>query len=141
MTKYEELQAEHQKLLDQKEASSDAKAMLAAVQAHIERVKTEAAHVNDPRDRSQLRANLRFWASYVFDRTGAYPDTSLRPALEAAPPPPSTSAPEPWVAMLRKPVFWVVALSVLVVGVFATPAGRALVWESIHRGYRRSIWT
>ncbi|HNT25559.1 MAG TPA: hypothetical protein PKM21_14395 [Anaerolineales bacterium] len=119
MSMYETLQAEHQTLLEQQEASGDSKAMLAAVQAHIERVKTEAAQVGDPRDRSQLRANLRYWASFVFDQTGEYPDTTLRPALEAAPATPPKPSTQPWTAVLRKPAFWLAALGAL--------AGLALV--------------
>lgn len=113
MSMYETLQTEHQKLLDQQDASGDAKAMLAAVRAHIERVKTEAAQVGDPRDRSQLRANLRYWASYVFDQTGEYPDTTLRPALETSTPTPRPPAGQPWTALLRKPAFWAAAVGSL----------------------------
>lgn len=80
MSKYENLQAEHQRLLQRKDAESSSPAFLQAVQDYIQYVKMEAAWVESPRDRSQLRANLRFWASYVFDNTGTYPDTTLLPA-------------------------------------------------------------
>ena len=79
MTKFEELQAEHQRLLNQVEAKGNPAELLSAVDAYLERVRVDAQFVPAPRDRDQLRANLRFWASYVFDKTGTYPDTTLRP--------------------------------------------------------------
>jgi len=79
MTKYDELQARHQQLLEQQETSSDPKPLLDAVRAYIKTVQTEAEHIAAPRDRDQLRANLRYWASFVYDQTGTYPNTKLRP--------------------------------------------------------------
>ena len=79
MNKYEELQADHQQLLKQREESSDPSAMLRQAQAYIEQVKVGAQEVGAMRDRSQLRANLRFWAAFVYEQTKTYPDTTLRP--------------------------------------------------------------
>src|SRR5512146_1555909 len=104
MSKYDELQAGHQRLLELREQAGDPAALLQAAQAYIEQVKTGAQDVPDLRDRSQLRANLRFWAAFVFEQTKNYPDTTLLPynrppapqtgpagaaaaAAQAAPPP------------------------------------------------------
>ncbi len=80
MSEYENLQAEHQSLLERKDTEANTPAFLQAVQDYIQYVKTSSAWVDDARDRSQLRANLRYWASYVFENTGTYPDTTLFPA-------------------------------------------------------------
>lgn len=55
-------------------------ALVHEARAYIERGKAESEWVSDARDRSQLRANLRFWASFLLTCTGVYPDTTLRPA-------------------------------------------------------------
>lgn len=75
MTPFDELQREHEQLLD--------KAEVADVVAYIDRARAQAAQVGDPRERDQLRANLRYWASYVYDRNGTYPTTTLLPAAVA----------------------------------------------------------
>lgn len=92
MTTFQDLQAEHEALLNRQEAPADPEQFWADVQHYIDRVCVEAAHISAPRERDQLRAILRFWASYVFDQTGTYPDTTLRPAMSketsASPPSP-----------------------------------------------------
>jgi hypothetical protein len=97
MTKFEELQQVHQQLLDRMDEVSDKAEFAREVQGYIARVCDEAVDVPAPRDRDQLRANLRFWASYVYDVTGTYPNTTMRPAYpSAATPVESTSfAPPP----------------------------------------------
>lgn len=80
MTKYDELQAAHQRLLQRLEAKEATATLLNDVQAYIERARADAELISSSRDRSQVRANLRFWAAYVFDQTKTYPDTTLRPA-------------------------------------------------------------
>ena len=80
MTTFQDLQAEHEALLKRHAASENTDQFWADVQHFIEQVRIAAEDIGAPRERDQLRAILRFWASYVYDRTGAYPDTSLRPA-------------------------------------------------------------
>jgi hypothetical protein len=91
------LQAEHERLLGRlddvggvpcagpnlppiEKLPSNTQALIHEARAYIDRAKTESEWISDGRDRSQLRANLRFWASYLVNCTGAYPDTTLRPA-------------------------------------------------------------
>lgn len=81
--KYETLQTAHQSLLQRQESGEAAQTLLNDVRAFIEQAKADAEFIASPRDRSQLRANLRFWAAYVFDQTKTYPDTTLRPARQA----------------------------------------------------------
>jgi hypothetical protein len=87
MKKFDELQNEHQRLLNDVNTLGDATRSLQAIKDYIDKVCTEAEQVSSPRDRDQLRANLRFWASYVYDRTGIYPDTTLRPVASMSPSP------------------------------------------------------
>jgi len=86
MTKFDELKAEHQRLLAEHDAGGDDAALLVSAQGYIERIRVEADQVPDPRDRDQLRSYLRFWGAYVYDRTGTYPESSLRPALQVEAP-------------------------------------------------------
>jgi len=81
MTKYEDLQAQHQALLNQRQTDRDIPALVEAVKAYVKRVRDESEVVPSPRDRDQLRANLRFWSTFLYDHTGVYPDTTLRPPL------------------------------------------------------------
>jgi hypothetical protein len=85
MTTFQDLQSEHEALLNRHEAPADPAQFWADVQRFIDRVRVDAEHISAPRERDQLRAILRFWASYVYDKTGSYPDTTLRPAMSEAP--------------------------------------------------------
>src|SRR5512133_1483135 len=96
-TRFEELQNEHQMLLERVQheaalpgttvgtptgkASAD---LLAAVRAYIETAKAGARQVSGMRDRNQLRAILRYWGSWVYEQTGVFPDTTLQPPEMAA---------------------------------------------------------
>ena len=51
MNKFEELQRDHETLLNRLEDEAGAEAQLEAIQAYIDRVKTEAAEVSAPRQR------------------------------------------------------------------------------------------
>jgi len=98
-TPYEELQAEHQRLLGLRDAGTEPAELIEPVQQYIEQIKVLAEEIPAPRDRDQLRAILRFWANWVFERSGVYPDMTLRPALEMSVGPqmaePPTSGAEP----------------------------------------------
>lgn len=84
MTTFEELQAAHERLLEQSTAPPDVAAFVKDVQREIQAMGMAAADISAPRERDQLRAIMRFWASYVYDHTGTYPDTTLQPALQPA---------------------------------------------------------
>ncbi len=94
---FETLQAAHQELLAALEQGPDPAELKPAVLDAIETMKSGSASIANPRDREQLRAILRFWAAYIYDHTGTYPDTTLRPAdrseepaFEETPPRPPT---------------------------------------------------
>ena len=118
MTKNDELQARHQALLDRQASGEAPQSLLADVQSYIEQAKAQAAYIPDSRQRSQLRANLRFWASYVFDQTKTYPDTTLLPASmpvdsTAVSPPLTTITERP--AVLKKT--WKTIAWALIIGI------------------------
>ena len=85
MTKFEELQAMHEHLMEHSKAPVNVDAFVTDVQHGIQQMCVAAEDVPAPRERDQLRAILRFWASYVYDHTGTYPDTTLHPAKTARP--------------------------------------------------------
>jgi hypothetical protein len=123
MTKFEELQQLHQRLLDRMDEVTDQAAFVREVQAYVTRVRDETVDVPAPRDRDQLRANLRYWASYLYDATGTYPNTTMRPSRLTAEPPERVIAPAASAAALpaQKRPAW------LIWGVLATIAGVALL--------------
>jgi len=118
MTKFEELQAAHERLLVQSQAPEDVTAFVTEVQREIQTMCVAAEDVPAPRERDQLRAILRYWASYVYDQTGTYPDTTPRPAKTAPPPPPPQHHPL---------VIWgIAALAVLAILVAAMAFGKSI---------------
>jgi hypothetical protein len=96
MTTFQDLQAEHETLLKRHEAPDDPTQFWVAVQSFIDRVRSDAEYISAPRERDQLRAILRFWASYVFDRTKTYPDTTMRPFADRKPPTPPPDEKPDW---------------------------------------------
>jgi hypothetical protein len=113
MTKFEELQQVHQSLMDRVDEVADKAAFAREAQVYVTRVCEEAVDVSAPRDRDQLRANLRYWASYLYDATGTYPNTTLRPARPA----PAASAPPPAAATFNWRTGLAVAIVLLMLGV------------------------
>lgn len=50
------------------------------IQNFMRQVSSSGQNVFEPEKRDSLRAILRFWAAYIFNEIGNYPDTSLVPA-------------------------------------------------------------
>lgn len=78
MTLFEALQAQHEALLLRQNTEDD---ILADVQAYVEQVRKEGSKITSPQARTQLRANLRYWAGFVYECTGEYPNTELPPSV------------------------------------------------------------
>ena len=51
------------------------------IQEYIELVRKKSEQIVSPKERDQLRTILRYWSGYVFEQTGQYPNTELRPVL------------------------------------------------------------
>lgn len=79
MSKFKDLQSQHEELINS-QASQD---ILARVQQYIEDVKSSSSQIPATRERDQLRANLRYWASYVYEKNGTYPNVELLPSTLA----------------------------------------------------------
>ncbi len=77
MTNYQQLQIRHQELLARQQNHED---ITNDVIAYIQAVRSASGHIGSMRDREQLRAYLRYWGSYVYEKTGKYPSTELAPA-------------------------------------------------------------
>jgi hypothetical protein len=107
MSKFEDLQSIHQQLLSRLESAERPDQLLPQVQAYVEQVRKESEQVSGPRDREQLRANLRFWGRFIFDLTGFFPEVTLRPALEQPIEPVEPKLPpEDAVELKPEPVNW-----------------------------------
>src|SRR5919197_5776333 len=50
------------------------------VKEYIEETKRGGSYISSTRERDQLRANLRYWANYIYTVEGTFPDTELAPA-------------------------------------------------------------
>ncbi len=117
MAPFDELQREHERLLEGADAIE-----LAAITAYIDRARAQSAQINDPRERDQLRANLRYWASVVYDRSGTYPTTTLLPTAIAKSivPPPIPGPHEVKPPVPARPLWlWLVAAVMVVVVLLA----------------------
>ena len=136
MPSYTDLQAEHQALLARLDRGEPPAAVLDAVRVFIARAQTLSAEIASARDRDQLRANLRFWGSFVFDHAGVYPDTTLRPgpspsAAEPMPPDARPTPPRPRSIgpLLLAGLAGLLCLGLVVVaGLVALNAGTGLLW-------------
>jgi hypothetical protein len=120
MTTYNDLQDLHQQLLERREKGEDRLALRQAVRDYIETARRAARDIARPRDRDQLRANLRFWATFLYDETGTYPDTSLDPANQTPPPQQPISATKRLAEIVDlpgplDPPRWVVGLGVTII--------------------------
>ncbi len=76
MSIFQNLQSSHEALLQRQQANEP---ILNEVKAYIEQVRAASNQVGASRERDQLRANLRYWAGYVFDQEKVYPNTDLAP--------------------------------------------------------------
>lgn len=73
--KFSKLQARHELLLD---LQNQNKPIEEEVISYIDQARNEAQNYS-PEERGHLRANLRYWAAYIFEKTENYPNTELAP--------------------------------------------------------------
>lgn len=84
MTDFKTLQDAHLQLLSRQDADPNNPAIVPDAQAYIAEVVGGSTWIADPGERDLLRAYLRYWAGVIYERTGAYPKTELRPAEQLA---------------------------------------------------------
>ena len=77
MKKFKQLQSQHEELI-RAHANEDVSTL---VKNYIEEVKLSSSQISSAQERDQLRANLRYWASYIFEKTGTYPNIDLAPPV------------------------------------------------------------
>lgn len=77
MSSFENLQEKHEKLLreqnEDQDVNDDAK-------NYISYSLSVSSQISSPNERDQLRANLRYWAGYLYEESGVYPNIELLPA-------------------------------------------------------------
>lgn len=123
MADFKQLQTEHEQLLAYAEQTADKASVARTAADYIARVRAASSQIGDPRQRDQLRANLRYWGAFVYEHTGEYPNSSLQPATVAAPPVAPPPVHIPWgliigaAAIVGVVVGGIVLGSILVFGV------------------------
>lgn len=101
MTPFATLQQQHEALLARQDAlpaaelrprSPRAEQLLQDARQFVADAIAQSDKVTDPRERDLLRAYLRYWATFIYDGSGVFPKTDLRPAdlsvAETQPDPP-----------------------------------------------------
>jgi len=82
------LQKLHESLLQQQQKVSETnqQEFIHEVKEYIEKAKAGGSNIASTRERDQLRANLRYWANYIYSTDKTFPDTELAPsAVETRP--------------------------------------------------------
>jgi len=103
MSEFRDLQAKHAALLSRAQADEP---VANEVRLYVEEVRRASSQIALPRERDQLRANLRYWAGYIFEAEGTYPNVELAPALGDQPA-------RPWVRPLLAVFFTLLAIGVI----------------------------
>ncbi|HNT53260.1 MAG TPA: hypothetical protein PKG95_01025, partial [Anaerolineaceae bacterium] len=73
---FRQLSDEHLALLQSQAQKQD---VVESATAFIKKVQSAGNVIGEPREREQLRAYLRYWASYVYDQTQTYINADLSP--------------------------------------------------------------
>ncbi len=78
-TRLNELNAQHQVLLDWVQEAEGSEAV-PKIENFLEELAQAGLETVNARQRSQLRGIIRFWSSFIYDRTGQFPEVQLLPA-------------------------------------------------------------
>ncbi len=81
MDLFESLQDEHRQLVGLLDANTAPVQLIPMVERFIGETKIKSEQVSDLNERNQMRTLLRFWAGYIYEQKGVYPDTTLRPSI------------------------------------------------------------
>ncbi len=76
------LQAQHESLLQKQQGvtKNSQQEFTKEVRDFIEQAKRGGGNIPSTRERDQVRANLRYWANYIYGIEGVFPDTELAPS-------------------------------------------------------------
>ncbi len=122
----EAIQRRHQEALDQLQQDEVDESFLESIHVLLDDLRQAGALVPDPGERGQLRALMRFWANVIYDRTGAYPDTTLQPLDPARARPLAEPAPRP--RERKTPFDWLLVGSVGLILLLSVALG--VLWLS-----------
>lgn len=79
MSKFNSFQKQHQELLQQLEEKSEiSEDFIHEIDKFIKQITKYSDEIVSNAERDQLRANLRFWASLIYEHEGKYPNTNLK---------------------------------------------------------------
>ena len=98
MNDFKAMQDTHMAMLARQDANPDDPVLIRDAQAFINEAVVGSTFLSDPGERDLLRAYLRYWAGVIYQQTGAYPKTELRPAessVGTATPPELVTGPPP----------------------------------------------
>jgi len=76
MNDFKALQRSHELLLKSQQSGDD---ISEKVKEYIEQVKVSSSEIYQNAERDQLRSNLRYWASYLYEKKGKFPQLELLP--------------------------------------------------------------
>ena len=84
-SKFGSLQKKHQGFLQRQlnPSKNDKPINPEEVRAFIREIQVEGENISQIEEREQLRANLRYWANYVYREDGLWPDTDLPETISA----------------------------------------------------------
>jgi hypothetical protein len=140
MSTFSDLQAAHEELIHKAQSSED---ILEQAQQYLKDIQSGSSRVSPARERDQLRANLRYWTGYVYEKTGEYPNVDLLP-----PPVP------PWWArafdyffgtsfLKRFLVLALICLFIIILGTFRIPRGGLdpILIAYVEQTQTATLWT
>lgn len=81
------------------------------VREYIEQAKQAGSYISSTRERDQIRANLRYWANYIYGIDGVFPNTELVPST-------AVNDPSFWTGKLG--LFILGLLLVIIIGIGST---------------------
>ena len=79
---FKSLQHLHESMLQKQQniPQNNQQDFAAEVREYIEQAKRAGSYIASTRERDQIRANLRYWANYIYGIEGVFPDTELAPS-------------------------------------------------------------
>ncbi len=75
----ETLQKRHKDLLDLNESEDISQNNITQVEAFLKELAAAGAYIEDPEKRNLLRAYIRYWSSFVDEKSGSFPTVQLEP--------------------------------------------------------------
>lgn len=80
---FKSLQTQHESLLQKQQniTKKNQQDFTKEVREYIEQAKRGGSNIASTRERDQVRANLRYWANYIYGIEGVFPDTELAPSM------------------------------------------------------------